>query len=126
MAERERNNEGRQAESGWNIGSIVIRLIVAAVVLGITAFLTPGFSIDGIWALIIGAIVLAILDYLVAKLIGVEASPFGKGIVGFITAAVIIYATQFFVAGFNVTIWGAIIGALIFGIVDAIIPGQAL
>jgi putative membrane protein len=59
MAERERNNEGRQAESGWNIGSIVIRLIVAAVVLGITAFLTPGFSIDGIWALIIGAIVLA-------------------------------------------------------------------
>ncbi len=126
MAERERNNEGRQAESGWNIGSIVIRLIVAAVVLGITAFLTPGFSIDGIWALIIGAIVLAGLDYLVAKLIGVEASPFGKGIVGFITAAVIIYATQYFVAGFNVTIWGAIIGALIFGIVDAIIPGQAM
>ncbi|HOC09033.1 MAG TPA: phage holin family protein [Bacillota bacterium] len=126
MAERERNNEGRQAESGWNIGSIVIRLIVAAVVLGITAFLTPGFDIDGIWALIIGAIVLAVLDYLVAKLIGVEASPFGKGIVGFITAAVIIYATQYFVAGFNVTIWGAIIGALIFGIVDAIIPGQAM
>ncbi len=126
MAEKERNNEGRQAESGWNIGSIVIRLIVAAVVLGITAFLTPGFDIDGIWALIIGAIVLAILDYLIAKLIGVEASPFGKGIVGFITAAVIIYATQYFVAGFNVTIWGAIIGALVFGIVDAIIPGQAM
>lgn len=126
MAERERNNEGRQAESGWNIGSIIIRLIVAAVVLGITAFLTPGFDIDGIWALIIGAIVLAILDYLVAKLIGVEASPFGKGIVGFITAAVIIYATQYFVAGFNVTVWGAIIGALIFGIVDAIIPGNAM
>jgi putative membrane protein len=126
MAERERNNEGRQAESGWNIGSIVIRLIVAAVVLGITAFLTPGFDIDGIWALIIGAVVLAVLDYLVAKLIGVEASPFGKGIVGFITAAVIIYATQYFVAGFNVTIWGAIIGALIFGIVDAIIPGHAM
>ncbi|HOO11888.1 MAG TPA: phage holin family protein [Bacillota bacterium] len=126
MAERERNNEGRQAESGWNIGSIVIRLIVAAVVLGITAFLTPGFDINGIWALIIGAIVLAVLDYLVTKLIGVEASPFGKGIVGFITAAVIIYATQYFVAGFNVTIWGAIIGALVFGIVDAIIPGQAM
>ena len=126
MAERERNNEGRQAESGWNISSIVIRLIVAAVVLGITAFLTPGFDINGIWALIIGAIVLAVLDYLVTKLIGVEASPFGKGIVGFITAAVIIYATQYFVAGFNVTIWGAIIGALVFGIVDAIIPGQAM
>ena len=126
MAERERKDEGRQAEGNINIGSIVIRLIVAAVVLGITAFLTPGFRIDGIWALLLGAVVLAVLDYLVAKLIGVEASPFGTGIVGFITAAVIIYATQDFVTGFNVTIWGAIIGALIFGIVDAIIPGQAM
>ena len=126
MAERARKDEGRQAEGNINIGSIVIRLIVAAVGLGITAFLTPGFRIDGIWALLLGAVVLAVLDYLVAKLIGVEASPFGKGIVGFITAAVIIYATQYFVTGFNVTIWGAIIGALIFGIVDAIIPGQAM
>lgn len=126
MAERERKDEGRQENSGINIGSLVIRLIAAVVVLGITAFLTPGFRIDGIWALILGAVVLAVLDYLVARLIGVEASPFGKGIVGFITAAVIIYATQFFVTGFNVTIWGAIIGALVFGIVDAIIPGSVM
>jgi len=39
---------------------------------------------------------------------------------------VIIYVTQFFVAGYNVTIWGAIIGALIYGLVDLIIPGRAL
>jgi len=126
MAERERKDDARQTEGGVNIGGIVIRLIVAAVVLGITAFLTPGFRIEGLWALLIGAAVLAILDYFVAKLIGVEASPFGKGIVGFITAAVIIYATQYFVTGFNVTLWGAIIGALIFGVVDAIIPGRAM
>ncbi len=126
MAERERKDEGRQTEGGINIGSIVIRLIAAAVVLGITAFLTPGFRIEGIWALLLGAVVLAVLDFFIARLIGVEASPYGKGIVGFITAAVIIYATQFFVTGFNVTVWGAIIGALIFGIVDAVIPGNAM
>ncbi len=126
MAERERKDEDRQRESNVNIGSIVIRLITAAVVLGITAFLTPGFRIEGIWALLLGAVVLAVLDFFIAKLIGVEASPYGKGIVGFITAAVIIYATQFFVTGFNVTVWGAIIGALIFGVVDAIIPGNAM
>jgi hypothetical protein len=126
MAERERNDETRQGGQNIDFAGIIIRLIVAAVVLGVTAFLTPGFRIEGIWPLLIGAVVLAILDYFVTRLIGVEASPFGKGIVGFITAAVIIYATQFFVTGFNVTIWGAIIGALIFGVVDAIIPGKAM
>ncbi len=126
MAERERNDETRQGGQNIDIAGILVRLVVAAVVLGITAFLTPGFRIEGIWSLLIGAVVLAVLDYFVTRLIGVEASPFGKGVVGFITAAVIIYATQFFVTGFNVTIWGAIIGALIFGIVDAIIPGKAM
>jgi len=62
----------------------------------------------------------------VLRLVGVNASPCRRGIVGFIMAAVIIYVTQFFVAGFEVTIWGAIIGALVYGIVDAVIPGKAL
>jgi uncharacterized membrane protein YvlD (DUF360 family) len=126
MAERERGDNAQRENRGIDISGILIRLVVAAIVLAITAFLTPGFNIANIWALVFGAVVLAILDYLIAKVTGIEASPFGKGIVGFITAAVIIYATQFFVAGFNVSLWGAIIGALVFGIVDAIIPGKAM
>jgi putative membrane protein len=131
MPENERRDDTRtrgQESKGQDmgIGGIVIRLIVASIVLAITAFLTPGFSIDGIWALVIGAIVIAIMDYLITKVAGIEASPFGKGVVGFVTAAVIIYATQFFVEGFNVSIWGALIGALVFGIVDAMIPGKAM
>ncbi|MBA1334994.1 MAG: hypothetical protein HPY66_0616 [Firmicutes bacterium] len=126
MAEQERRDNEQRENRGVDISGILIRLVVAAIVLAITAFLTPGFRIESIWALIIGAIVLAILDYVITRVTGIEASPFGKGIVGFITAAVIIYATQYFVAGFNVSVWGAIIGALIFGIVDAIIPGKAM
>jgi uncharacterized membrane protein YvlD (DUF360 family) len=126
MAERERGDNAQRENRGIDISGILIRLVVAAIVLAITAFLTPGFNIANIWALVFGAVVLAILDYLITKVTGIEASPFGKGIVGFITAAVIIYATQFFVAGFNVSLWGAIIGALVFGIVDAIIPGKAM
>lgn len=126
MAERENREETRRGGTGIDITGIIVRLIVAAVVLGITAFLTPGFDIDGIWALVIGAAILAIMDYLITRITGLEASPFGKGVVGFILAAIIIYATQFFVAGYTVSLWGAIIGALVFGIVDAIIPGKAL
>ena len=76
---------------------IIGRMIAAAVVLAITAFFTPGFTINNIWSLVIAAIVLTILDYLIVKLTNLHASPFGKGFVGFILSAVILYVTQFFV-----------------------------
>lgn len=110
----------------FNITHFIIRLIVGAVVLAITAALTPGFTIAGIWPLLLGAVVLAALDYFATKVIGVNASPFGRGITGFLLAAVIIYVTQFFVAGYSVTLWAAILGALIYGVVDLIIPGKAM
>lgn len=111
-----------------NVGitHLLIRLVVGVIVLGITAFLTPGFAISGIWPLIVGAVVLAAIDYLALRFLGLNATPFGRGISGFILAAVIIYITQFFVAGFSVSLFGAILGALVYGIVDAIIPGKAM
>ncbi len=110
----------------FNITHFIIRLVVGAIVLAVTAALTPGFTISGIWPLLFGALILAALDYLAFKMFGLNASPFGRGISGFILAALIIYLTQFFVAGYTVTMWGAILGAVIYGIVDAIIPGKAM
>ena len=49
------------------VWQIVGRLVTAAIVLAITAFFTPGFSINNIWALAIAAIVLTIMDYLIIK-----------------------------------------------------------
>jgi len=117
--------EGARTQS-FNIGHFLIRLVVGAIVLAITAALTPGFRIAGIWPLIFGAVVLALLDYLALKVLKVQASPFGRGITSFLLAAVIIYLTQYFVAGYSVTILGALIGALIYGVVDLIIPGRAM
>ncbi|MCX8130930.1 MAG: phage holin family protein [Clostridia bacterium] len=117
-------NGTRTAASGAT--HFIIRLLVGAIVLAITAALTPGFRISNIWSLIIASAVLAGLDYLASRLLGLNASPFGRGITGFIMAAVIIYLTSALVAGFDVSIWGAIIGALVYGIVDAIIPGKAM
>lgn len=117
---------GTTRNEPFSITHFLVRLVVGAVVLAITAALTPGFTIAGIWPLLLGAVVLALLDYFAIKLLGVNATPFGRGITGFILAAAIIYATQFFVSGFRVTLWGAIIGALVYGIVDLIIPGRAM
>ena len=106
------------------VWQIVGRLVTAAIVLAITAFFTTGFSINNIWALAIAAIVLTIMDYLIVKFTGLHASPFGKGFVGFALAAIILYLTQFFVAGYSISWMSAIIGALIYGVVDYFIPGN--
>ena len=105
-------------------GQIVGRLVTAAIVLAITAFFTPGFTINNIWSLAIAAIVLAVIDYLIVKFTGLDATPFGKGFVGFVLAAVTLYVTQYFVAGYSISWIAAIIGAVIYGIVDYIIPGN--
>ena len=118
-----------QSNTSTNTGTstvwqIVGRLVAAAIVLAITAFFTPGFSINNIWTLAIAAIVLTIMDYLIVKLTGLHASPFGKGFVGFALAAVTLYVTQFFVAGYTISWMAAIIGALIYGVIDYFIPGN--
>ena len=106
------------------VGQVVGRLVTAAIVLAITAFFTPGFTINSIWSLAIAAIALTIIDYLIVKFTGLHASPFGKGFVGFVLAAVVLYVTQFFVAGYSISWIAAIIGAVVYGIVDYFLPGE--
>lgn len=105
-------------------GQIIGRFIVAAIILGITAFFTPNFSISNIWALGLAAIVLTVMDYIIVKVTGLQAVAFGKGFVGFVLAVVTLYATQFFVAGYSISWFAAIIGALIYGVIAYIMPGE--
>ena len=116
-----RTNESSGTSTVLQIGG---RLIAAAVVLAVTAFFTPGFTINNIWTLAIATLVLAVMDYLLTKFTGLNASPFGKGFVGFALAAITLYVTQFFVAGYSISWMAAIIGALIYGVVDYFIPGN--
>lgn len=106
------------------VWQIIGRLVTAAIVLAITAFFTPGFSINNFWALAAAAIVLTIIDYLIVKFTGLHASSFGKGFVGFVLSAVVLYVTQYFVAGYTISWMAAIIGALIYGVVDYFLPGE--
>ena len=120
------HNRTDDMTNNWSIGEILIRILVTAIVVGIAAFLTPGFSVDNLWSLILAAVVIAVLDYLIQRFTGVNATPFGRGITGFIVAALILYATKFIVPGFNISVWGAIIGALVIGIIDVIVPGDVM
>lgn len=116
------NSQAKNSTS--TIWQIIGRLVTAGIVLAITAFFTPGFEISNFWALALAAVVLTVLDFLIAKFTGIKASPFGKGFVGFVISAVILYVTQYFVAGYVISWMAAIIGALIYGIVDYFLPGD--
>ncbi|WP_442867960.1 phage holin family protein [Caproiciproducens sp. CPB-2] len=102
------------------------RMIITAVVLAVVSFLTPGFSIRGLWSFLLAAVVISVIDYLVEKMMKVDAAPFGKGLKGFIISAIIIYVAQFLVPGMSVSIIGAILGALVIGIVDAVFPVRVM
>lgn len=118
------NIESRSSSRPNAFVQVILRFVTSAVILAITAFFTPGFTINSIWTLALAAVVLTVIDFLLVKFTGLHASAFGKGFVGFILAAVVLYVTQYFVAGYSISWIAAIIGALIYGVVDYFIPEQ--
>ncbi|HPF43743.1 MAG TPA: phage holin family protein [Syntrophomonadaceae bacterium] len=104
---------------------MIVRFIVSALVLLVIAYLIPGVSVSGFWGALITAVVIAVLGYIVEAILGDRISPRSRGIVGFITAAVVIYITQFIIPDyFSVSLIGALIAAFIIGLIDAFVPTE--
>ena len=106
--------------NGW-LGAIV-RFIVSAFVLLAVGALVPGIVVAGFTNALIAAIVIAILGYLIEEVAGEDISPQARGVVGFLTSAVVIYATQYLVTGMEVSIVGALLAAFVIGVVDIFVP----
>lgn len=129
MENNERNqnkDRNKDSMSNFSIGEMLLRVVITSIVVAIAAYFTPGFTINSLWSLMLAAVVIGVLDFLIQKFAGINASPFGRGLSGFLVAAIILYVTKFIVPGFNISIWGAIIGAFVIGIVDVIMPGKAM
>lgn len=103
------------------VGAIV-RFIVAALVLMLLGYIVPGFSLLGFWSALLAALVIALVGYILEAMFGKAVSPYGRGVVGFLVSAAVIYATQLVIPGMHVTILGALIAAFIIGLVDLFIP----
>ncbi|HEY4429706.1 MAG TPA: phage holin family protein [Paenibacillus sp.] len=105
-----------------NFLSHVGRFIVAALVLMVVGWIVPQFTVGGFWSALILALVIALLGWVVEGIFGKKATPFGRGIIGFIVSALVIWVAQFVVSGVSVSILGAILAALVIGIVDLFLP----
>jgi len=122
MDENNVNNGETTRRTGGSVVGFIIRFVVAAVVLLVTSWLVPGFSIRGFWAALIAALIISGIDYLIGRLFNFDAAPLGRGLSGFLVSAAIIYFTQYFVGNMAVSIWGALIGALVIGLIDMFLP----
>jgi uncharacterized membrane protein YvlD (DUF360 family) len=105
-----------------NILGHVVRFIVAALVLMFVGWVVPQFTVGGFWSALFLALVIAVIAWIVEGIFGKKINPFGRGIVGFIVSAAVIWLAQFIVSGVTVSIIGAILAALVIGIIDLFIP----
>ncbi|MGI6587408.1 MAG: phage holin family protein [Peptococcia bacterium] len=103
----------------------IIRFLVSAIVLLVVSWLIPGFSVAGFTGAVIAALVIAFLGWVVEKLLGEKVTPRSRGLVGFISAAVVIYLAQYIVPGsISVSVFGALLASLVIGLIDIFIPTE--
>ncbi len=103
----------------------VVRFVVSALVLMLVGYLLPGIKVSGFVGALIAAVVIAILGWIVERLLGDKISPRSRGVVGFITAAVVIYVAQYIIPSYlSVSLLGSILAAFVIGLIDAFVPTE--
>lgn len=123
LADEERNAGGARAAVGMGSWlAHIVRFIVAAIVLMVVSYITPGFSRLSFWHALLAAVLIAAIGFGLEAIFGCRISPYARGGVGFIVSAVIFYLIQFLIPGLRVTVLGALIAAAIVGIIDMFVP----
>ena len=69
MDQARRDDKEKRGE-GWV--SLIIRFVIAAIVLMVTAWLTPGFSRMGFGTALVAALVIAAMDWVVQRVFKIE------------------------------------------------------
>ncbi|NMB45551.1 MAG: phage holin family protein [Firmicutes bacterium] len=100
----------------------VVRFIVSALVLMLVGYIIPGFRTMGFLNALLAAVVIAAIGWVIEATLGKGVSPYGRGIVGFLVSAVVIWAAQFIVPEMQVSILGALLAAFVIGIIDLFVP----
>lgn len=106
------------------IPQFVGRLITAIIVLGITAFFTPGFTASSIWMVALAVLLLTVFDFVISTFTALFTHPIVKGIIGFVLCSITLYVVQYVVTGYGISWIAALLGALVYAIVDYMLPAE--
>ena len=94
------------------------RLTIAIIILGITAFFTPGFEWNYIGFLASAIIILTFSDFFLGNFTKFFYNPYIRFLIGFILCGIAIYLVQYFLIGYALSIVPIILGAIVYGLVD--------
>lgn len=100
------------------------RLIASILVLGVTAFFTPGFTFTNWWILAIAIVLLAVVDFLISTFTKLYFHPVIKFIIGAILAAIALFMVQYFAIGYALSIFAICLGAIVYGLIDYMLPSR--
>lgn len=107
--------------SSLRVSQMLIRFLTSLSIFAITVFFTPNFNLSSFPILILSSTAIILLDFFVSIITGIHDIPLGRGLVGFTSAAIIIYITQFIVDGYYISILSSLIASAIYGIIDSIL-----
>ena len=83
-----------------------------------------GRLITAIIILSITALILTVFDFLISTFTSLFTHPIIKGIIGFVLCAITLYIVQYIVTGYSISWISALLGALVYAIVDYMLPAE--
>jgi len=100
----------------------IFRLAINVLTLLIVAYLVPGFQLASLWAAVVAAIVIGIVNTFfrpILQLIALPISILTFGIFAFLINVFLLYATSKIVPGFEIAnFWTAIIASIVLSVVS--------
>lgn len=123
-AEKKIYNSKLSSLDTLRLKQLILKYISSTAVLSITTIFTPNFHIESFPILLLSSFVIIILDYMLGIISDVNNTIYGRGIISFVSAAIIIYITQFIVIGYYISIPSSLIAAAIYGVISSFIPNE--
>lgn len=85
--------------------SIIVRLAMSVLALLVVEYLLPGFELEGVWAAVVAAVVIGVVNTFIRPILQIVALPISiltLGIFAFLINVALLWATAYFVPGFEI------------------------
>ena len=99
----------------------LLRILIPMIVLYTIGYYVPGFSALTIpWIVLLTVLILA-GDWVAARIMGQRTGRFGRGLISFLVATVIIFTVTLAIEGGSVPLGGALLAAAIIAVLFALL-----
>ena len=109
----------------YNFGILLIRILLSALAVVIAAYILPGVGVDGFFAAIIIAVVIALLNFILKPILVILTIPLTVltlGLFLLVINAIIILIADFIIPGFYVDgFWWALIFSLVMSLTNTLL-----